>query len=842
MAYAKDLCQVIDVVLAQPDIRKIIDQPDSPLTDEMVREQVELNSGEIWETLRSLTDEYGDAQTTLEKAETARANALAFPIWPIPLLAILYAFVFGAVSYGSKLLRGLPLNLWLVRHGWSLPSAAALVVLGAPTLGYFLYWLYWQIFRRPAVERASLKLDIDGKTERLLSLKVALDARVQSEVLRLATQLINAATIPFFHNRLYVGGLGVPEPPPGVRVTTGPGLAEPTTRANEINTKARARLVNTLENLPSASIGIAGPRGVGKTTLLGSLCSMNPRISGREVLGIYTSAPVNYDSRDFILHIYSSLCRQVLRTKGAVEDKGSPFADDGPSRRVRQRISAYAFTVGAALISASIMFAVTSASTHETVATTKGAEGKAVAAMPASIASQGGRAAAAAKPSQDAKSDAQAGATRPTDQVQDLYTFTVRSNAAVMHAFDIKPGGLLMAGLALVALGFGLRQLGTSAEDEAHSSRLLLLPGPRKSEVAEDPLVSACQRALREIRFQRSYSSGWGGELHLPAGINFSQNRAVSMAQIQQSQPELVQDFRALLDRVSREFGKVIVGIDELDKLSSDEQAEQFLNEIKSVFGVPGTYFLVSVSESAISNFERRGLPFRDAFDSAFDDVHFVNYLTLDDSRRLISRRVINLPEPFLGLTHVLAGGLPREVIRFARATLEEARAQDSANSVGEITRALVTSEATAKRRAMTFLARNAAVEPETTQFMQRLAALEEFDLLSPDLVETLKLKVDPLLGFGPGEPGGAEVIARAAIARLWREFDCFLYFSATTVELFATVTTEADWTALVTAGSIERLAKARQALELGTGVAVFQITSLRKLNGLSIPSALVVQ
>lgn len=61
--------------------------------------------------------------------------------------------------------------------------------------------------------------------------------------------------------------------------------------------------------------------------------------------------------------------------------------------------------------------------------------------------------------------------------------------------------------------------------------------------------------------------------------------------------------FREFLEITAQALGggphgppRVPVGIDELDKIESAEQAQAFLNEIKGLFGVPGCQFLVSVS------------------------------------------------------------------------------------------------------------------------------------------------------------------------------------------------------------------------------------------------------
>lgn len=85
--------------------------------------------------------------------------------------------------------------------------------------------------------------------------------------------------------------------------------------------------------------------------------------------------------------------------------------------------------------------------------------------------------------------------------------------------------------------------------------------------------------------------------------------------------------------------GCVVIGIDELDKISGAEQAQRFVNELKAILGVPHCYYLISVSDDALAAYEMRGLPVRDAFDSAFDEVIHVRYLDLEGSLRLLKKR-----------------------------------------------------------------------------------------------------------------------------------------------------------------------------------------------------------
>jgi flagellar biosynthesis GTPase FlhF len=96
------------------------------------------------------------------------------------------------------------------------------------------------------------------------------------------------------------------------------GLAEVPDAGYYVETTAQQKLLRLLETLPGASIGLAGPRGVGKTTLLTSI-SQNPGTPERPFLAAFTSAPVEYDPREFILHLYSAVCRKILYPEGTVE-------------------------------------------------------------------------------------------------------------------------------------------------------------------------------------------------------------------------------------------------------------------------------------------------------------------------------------------------------------------------------------------------------------------------------------------------------------------------------------------------------------------------------------------
>jgi len=67
--------------------------------------------------------------------------------------------------------------------------------------------------------------------------------------------------------------------------------------------------------MPGGSIGVSGPRGAGKTTLLQHFCS--PEYAARDKapaapIRVLLSAPVRYDPREFVLHLFASVCHGVV--------------------------------------------------------------------------------------------------------------------------------------------------------------------------------------------------------------------------------------------------------------------------------------------------------------------------------------------------------------------------------------------------------------------------------------------------------------------------------------------------------------------------------------------------
>jgi len=138
----------------------------------------------------------------------------------------------------------------------------------------------------------------------------------------------------------------------------------------------------------------------------------------------------------------------------------------------------------------------------------------------------------------------------------------------------------------------------------------------------------------------------------------------------------------------------------------SAESAERFLNDIKAIFGVPHCLYLVSVSDDALTAFDKRAFVARTAFDSAFDDVISVSYLAFEAAKNLLRARVAGLPDPMIAACHVISGGLPRDLIRAARAIIKACA--DGHTHITDLTQALIAREVdTLKRTCLSTLAQD---------------------------------------------------------------------------------------------------------------------------------------
>ena len=191
-------------------------------------------------------------------------------------------------------------------------------------------------------------------------------------------------------------------------------------------------------------------------------------------------------------------------------------------------------------------------------------------------------------------------------------------------------------------------------------------------------LADETRSRLEQLRYLRTYTTSWSASFSPRAVLTLGRASAKQRAELPVTLPELVDSFRDYSARVAGWHqsahggtGRVVIGIDEVDKIRDGERAEAFLNDIKAIFGIPGCLFLVSLSEDALAGFAHRTPSIRSAFDSAFDELVPVGPVTYEHTEQMLFKRVTGVPRPFIALCHVLAGGLPRDLVRAARALIE---------------------------------------------------------------------------------------------------------------------------------------------------------------------------
>lgn len=519
---------------------------------------------------------------------------------------------------------------------------------------------------------------------------VSLEAQVTVAVREVANQLLTSflTTFDIFDRR-------------GLRQ-----LADPD---REVSAKAATELDGLLASLDSGSVGLAGPRGCGKTTLIRNFTEGRSMPFNKERIGLNVAAPVRYDPREFILHLFASLCEEVLINRPRALAQAGTRVPGVRDLRLLWVLGLGALALGAA--GAVILLDVQAPSQH-----------------------------------------------------------------TIGIALSIASG---LLGITWFMMWFGQSQVGRTLGRSLAFSVVAPVFGESMTYYPE----GAAKAYLKQIRFQQSQEAGGSTELSLPLGLGLGGSSATTLSRTPWTLPEAVEEFRRFAATLSQRF--VVIGIDELDKMESDAAAREFLNNVKGVFGVEGCYFLVSVSEDAMSAFERRGLPLRDVFDSSFDEIQRIGYLDLAESRGVLESRVTGVPVPFQCLCHCLAGGLPRDLIRTTRELVyhydaEQARGEAANASLGNLARLLVRTEWRGKVTGAIAAGRSAAAHP-----WWLTTWLHEMDQGDPDSSSlrawTTQLSRDPAAAWrDPGEDGMAEA------RRVAMEMMAFNYYAATLLEFFS--------------------------------------------------------
>ncbi|GIF69650.1 hypothetical protein Ais01nite_76850 [Asanoa ishikariensis] len=361
-------------------------------------------------------------------------------------------------------------------------------------------------------------------------------------------------------------------------------------------------------------------------------------------------------------------------------------------------------------------------------------------------------------------------------------------------------------------------------------------------------------RDLARIRYQTSVVSGWTSTLKLaggswsPFGVDSAVSGSTTEADAPLGVPEIIHGIKKLLPA----RGAALVVIDELDKIESVEKAREFLNEIKGVLEAPNTYFVISVSEDAIASFERRGLPFRDVFDSAFDEVVHVTYMNAEQARSLLAERDVVVPPAYGALAFCLSGGLPRDLIRAMDRIASSVRADATPIPLADVVHQVVHRDLVAKVGAVTSAIKTILIEPDVSRLLR---IFQELDRCVPGASAggACFLRDDWLAGVGMLEPilepAAPDQAKRSELLRLSAELLGYFYYCRTLVELFR-VKADPEVDQLIEAETrdhgqaLDDLVHARQTFAVNPFLAWQQLSAVRTSLGLDVhalPAAMTV-
>jgi hypothetical protein len=191
----------------------------------------------------------------------------------------------------------------------------------------------------------------------------------------------------------------------------------------------------------------------------------------------------------------------------------------------------------------------------------------------------------------------------------------------------------------------------------------------RKAEVG---LQSRCQDLLELIKYQSTLASNT--ELSVMGKVFSGKlTSGKQLADRPLSLPGLTTACNAFLKQIAQVFSnKVVICIDELDKITDMLQLLELLKGIKGLLGQETTHFILTISEDAMSLFNERLSRERSLVESAFEEIIYLDRLSRRQAGAVI-RQTLALDKNWsesetyilnCSILWIFSGGVPREINR----------------------------------------------------------------------------------------------------------------------------------------------------------------------------------
>ncbi|MER6161196.1 P-loop NTPase fold protein [Streptomyces sp. NPDC001868] len=537
-----------------------------------------------------------------------------------------------------------------------------------------------------------------------------------------------------------------------------------------VSSRAEEALRHKLDQMDGGAIALCGPRGVGKTTLLKKACEGN--LAGLRVPGhfhVIVQTPANYRPEEFLLSLFQQVCRSFLAHCGQNADE--PFLLRIRPTRLGRRLIRW---VSRLIRLSAGLFLISVGLENWARGTYRWAE-----------------------------SEGRAVTVHWLGRLQEAYHSAWQEHPGITRTIFV------FLGVAIIARS---------------------LPRPLFASLWRKDLVRACHNHLHQLRHLQTSGTTHNAGLTAMSALALGLTRTSGSSSRPLTYPELVTQFRELLTHISEYIGhenkhKVFIGIDELDRLGSTEQARAFLAEIKAIFAIPNVYFLLSVSEDVGAAFIRRGLPVRDVTDSSLEDILHLEPRTLEEARELLQTRIPGFTDPFVALVYALSGGIPRDLIRFTRKVVEIRHRTDTTD-LRSIAGCLLLEEVT-----------------ETLSSFRVVLGSQPHDAPWGELLHDLHSSVDRLRLVAPGADvrrtlhrelhrlASEEAPADDGLRAHWAELSAYMLFAMTMVDVFVPRRSDEETgpnRLLTDTGRLKQLGAARLELGVSAGSARLALDRLR--------------
>lgn len=367
-----------------------------------------------------------------------------------------------------------------------------------------------------------------------------------------------------------------------------------------VETSHQRDLWSYIDTLQRASIGIAGERGAGKTSLMHAIRAeirSKPR-ELREFLDVWISAPTAIDEKEFLLSVLAKLASTVgVRLTGNSYWPNLPpeiEVGNAAKKRRNMRLALGISTVAAVLVSLAVPW---------------------------------------------------------TDWQKVVLGFSILATGPAL----------------LLVLGWLWQFIAPTGQEQSRDRKFLY----------------ASSTLLEELWFEHKDVTSSSVKV---AGIGMDVTGSQSKERVRRpfTLPQLVQVWDDFVEKVATApgaFGKVVIFIDEVDKLTATSEIGKFMRILKTLFRPLNLFFIVSISEDAYRQFMVRlttGSQ-RNEFDSSFDNTKWVELQSYPETYELLKLRITDdpLPRPFVQLIWAISRGNPRDSLRVARDVLQNLQGRD---------------------------------------------------------------------------------------------------------------------------------------------------------------------